>query len=253
MTFQNLTKPQFANLNTANFAAMMILRLSGTAKRLAFPIPYYMLWFVLVFVGACDERLVFGDHGAGNGPTGRLMGKHISKEDWLSMGLAAVAKNGPDGLTVEAMCERAGKTRGSFYHHFSSAADFRGRLLEWWRETFTEQLIEKSERLTRPGKKLDHLNQLAAHLDPAIEQGIRRLAATHDDAGVICREVDRIRTQYLAQLYRQSGHYKDEQASMLARIEYAAWVGFQLTEPEAEPQEMLAMYDSFLRLTGRKK
>ena len=196
---------------------------------------------------------VFAFHGTGNRRIIGLMGKHISKNDWLAMGLVALAQGGPEGLTVEAMCERAERTRGSFYHHFSSAGDFRAQLLAFWRQTFTDALIEKSERVSSASQKLDCLNQLAAHLDPAIEQGVRRLAAAHEDAGEICRQVDARRTQYLARLYRQSGHYDDESALMLAKIEYAAWVGFQLTEPDAKPAEMLAMYDAFLRITGRKK
>ena len=179
------------------------------------------------------------------------MNKRLTKTGWLDHGLEALADDGPQGLTVEAMCERAQKTRGSFYHHFESAGDFQKQLILWWKKTYTRDLIEKVERLGQPGQKLDHLNQLAAHLDPRIEQAFRRLAARSSDAALTCRQVDDTRIAYLARLYAQSPRYSAEEAQMLARIEYAAWVGFQLVAPDATPDEMLEMYQGFLKLTGR--
>ncbi len=179
------------------------------------------------------------------------MSKQLTKTVWLDHGLAAMAEQGPGGLTIEALCGRAQKTRGSFYHHFESAGDFQQQLLLWWEKSYTHDLIEKVERLGQPGQKLDHLNQLAAHLDPRIEQAFRRLAARSSDAALTCRRVDDSRISYLARLYAQSPRFSAQDAKMLARIEYAAWVGFQLVAPDAKPDEMLEMYQGFLKLTGR--
>jgi len=179
------------------------------------------------------------------------MSKRLNKDAWLGLGLEALASEGPEGLTVEAMCKRARKTRGSYYHHFSSAADFQKQLLDWWEETYTHALIEKIEKLGHHSEKLDHLNQLAAHLDPRIEQAVRRLGARSDEAALTCHAVDKARIGYLVRLYEQCPRYSADEAQMLARIEYAAWVGFQVIEPDAKPQEMLDMYEMFLRLTGR--
>ncbi len=185
------------------------------------------------------------------------MSTRLTRQDWLDVGLEALTNDGPDGLTVEAMCTRADKTRGSYYHHFKSASDFQKQLLAWWEKIYTHDLIE---RVGRPGQasekeqaseKLDHLNQLAAYLDPRIEQAFRRLAARSEDAAFTCRSVDETRIGYLARLYEQSPRYSADEAQMLARIEYAAWVGFQLIAPEAKPQEMVKMYEAFLHLTGR--
>jgi len=179
------------------------------------------------------------------------MSSRLSKNDWLDLGLAALADEGPDGLTIEALCERAQKTRGSYYHHFNSGAAFVEQLLGWWLKTYTRDLIEKVERLGHHGEKLDHLNQLAAHLDPRIEQAFRRLGARNQQAARTCRAVDDARIDYLADLYGQSPRFSADEARMLAQIEYAAWVGFQVIAPDAKPQEMLHMYEMFLRLTGR--
>ena len=180
------------------------------------------------------------------------MSKHIKKTDWLEAGMKALAEVGPPGLTVEAMCKRVGKTRGSYYHHFRSGDDFLEQLLGWWLKSYTHDLIEKAEKFSAHNDKLDHLNHLAAHLDPAIEHAFRRLAASNETAARTCKLVDDTRIAYLAGLYGQSSRLSTAQAHMLAKIEYAAWVGFQLIAPDAKPTEMLEMYDAFLEMTGRK-
>ena len=180
------------------------------------------------------------------------MPERLTRSAWLDHGMAAMAKDGPAGLTLEAMCARTNKTRGSFYHHFASAADFQKKLLVWWEKTCTHDLIEKIERLGQSGQNLDHLNQLAAHFDPRIEKAFRRLAASSKGAARTCRSVDNARIAYLTKLYQLSPRYSPEEAQMLAQIEYAAWVGFLLVAPDAGPREMLEMYQAFLKLTGRR-
>ena len=179
------------------------------------------------------------------------MNMRLNKGDWLKLGLEALAQEGPDGLTIDAMCTRAGKTRGSYYHHFSSAGDFLEQLLGWWEKTYTHEIIEKVERLGQPSDKLDYLNQLVAHFDPHLEQAFRALATRSKEATLTCQNIDKTRIDYLAEQYLQSPRYNALDAKILAQIEYAAWVGFQLISPEAKPQDMLQMYNGFLRLTGR--
>lgn len=177
--------------------------------------------------------------------------RRFARRDWLELGLEALGTDGPASLTVEALCERAGKTRGSFYSHFEGTGDFLKDLADHWRQTFTEAPIAATGTHAKAGVRLDHLNQLAVRLDPRIEQGMRKLAA--NDAGVarICVEADRRRMDFLAGLYEQSGKFAPADARMLARIEYAAFVGLQQIAPDAPPAQMRKLYQGFLRLTGR--
>jgi len=175
----------------------------------------------------------------------------LTKQGWLEIGMAAMSADGPDGLTIEAICKRAGKTRGSFYHHFKSTDIYLSELVLWWKQRFTLDVIKKTDKHTKPSDKHDNLNQLAVHLDPKAEQAFRQLAARDKHTANIVREVDDIRIAYLTQLYQHSALYDDKQAAVIAKTEYAAWVGFQLIEPDATPAQMLEMYQGFLELTGR--
>jgi len=177
--------------------------------------------------------------------------KRFALADWLNTGLQALAEAGPAGLTVEALCMRTGKTRGSFYAHFDGTEDFLAQLAAHWRALFTETLIGKTSAVARPSERLDLLNQLAARLDPRVEQGMRRLAAS--DAGVaeICHAVDARRMAFLAHQYQASGKFNAADARALAQIEYAAFVGFQQIAPQASAADMRQLYQDFMRLTQR--
>ncbi|MGL4440692.1 MAG: hypothetical protein ACRCUE_15615, partial [Bosea sp. (in: a-proteobacteria)] len=116
---------------------------------------------------------------------------------------------------------------------------------------FTETVIERNETRGALPDRLDHLNKLAMALDPRVEQGMRRLAAVAPEVAIICQAVDARRAAHLEGLYVASGRFSPEQAHVLARVEYAAFVGFQITSPDAGPAEMASLYQAFVALTGR--
>lgn len=179
------------------------------------------------------------------------MSARLSATGWLTLGFKALAEGGPEALTIEALCTRAGRTRGSFYHHFATIDAYRAALAEHWRGVHTEEVIRRAETRSAPLGKLDLLNTLAAALDPRVERGFRRLAAADAAVATVCRAVDRRRIAYLSGLYQATGRFTDAEAEALARIEYAAFVGFQSIAPDATPAELRATYEAFLGLTGR--
>jgi TetR/AcrR family transcriptional regulator, transcriptional repressor for nem operon len=50
--------------------------------------------------------------------------KQKSREALIEAGLALIAKDGLDGPSLDAICARAGYTRGAFYIHFEDRDDF---------------------------------------------------------------------------------------------------------------------------------
>lgn len=175
----------------------------------------------------------------------------LSQQDWLRLGLDSLREKGLAGMTIEALCQRAGKTRGSFYAHFDGIDQFLAALARHWRQEFTQVLIDQANLRRKPAERLDHLNQLAVRLDRDIEQGMRRLASVDSGVAAVCADVDQRRTDYLAGLYEASGKYGRDDARILAQIEYAAFVGLQQIIPHASAAQMRNMYQGFLRLTGR--
>lgn len=173
----------------------------------------------------------------------------FGKDDWLDLGLKALGEKGPDGLTIDALTARAGKTRGSFYHHFESMDVYRTALGQHWRRTYTDDIIEKVNKRGADDGRLDHLNRLAAWLDPQVEQGMRALAGGDPAIARVVHEVDEVRVAFIEKLYGAETRFSGDDAKALARIEYAAFIGFQTMA--LPPADSIKLYEAFMRLTGR--
>jgi len=175
--------------------------------------------------------------------------KRFGKTDWLDLGLAQLARAGPAGLTVEALCDHAGRTRGSFYHHFADHGAFVLALMLAWKQRHTldvavaAQAAEKDERAQT-------LSNLANKLDHGLERAVRQYAQANQIAQAVVREVDELRTGFVAMLYEQQG-LDPELAHDIARIEYAAFVGCQIVWPDMPAQERMALDRRFAGLVAR--
>lgn len=168
--------------------------------------------------------------------------------DWLALGLTALTEQGPSGLTIEALCRRAGKTKGSFYAHFPAIEAYLAALAGHWRETYTLRLMQEVDKGGAAQDRLIALDRMALALDVRVEQGIRRLAQLDLGVATVCAEVDRERIAYLEKLHGETGHFSADEALALARVEYAAFIGFQQLDLGLSPQELHDCYGTFMRL-----
>ncbi len=165
------------------------------------------------------------------------MSARLAREDWLALGLDRLAVEGPPALQLERICAAAGRTRGSFYHHFRDHADFLDALADHWRKRHTEALIDLS-REGSPTARLRSIRQLATRVDAAVELGMRRLGAGHLRIQAVVDEVDRRRIDYMTRLHRSRPGVTANQATAFAWLEYAAYVGSQVLWPDADPEEL---------------
>lgn len=174
--------------------------------------------------------------------------KRFTRQDWLMLGLKVLRQEGPGGLTVEEICNHAQKTRGSFYFHFENVEAFHVALVTVWKAEFTDKLAMTTPKRTGSN---DLLNQLAVRVDPRLETGIRQLALLHPSVRETVQAADEARVTWLSRLYEESGAYTRSEAQDLARLEYAAFIGFRLLEPELTDARSKELYDAFLRFTDR--
>ncbi|MCV0426789.1 MAG: TetR/AcrR family transcriptional regulator [Roseibium sp.] len=166
-------------------------------------------------------------------------GTRFSKEDWLALGLKQLSREGSAGLTVEALCNLAGRTRGSFYHHFNDHDGFIDLLLQAWKQRNTIDVAD--EILSQaPDKRAQHLSDLANHLDQDLERAVRQFAQSNKTAQRIVREVDGIRTEFVVGLYVDAGLAEDE-ARDIAQLEYAAFVGSQIVWPDMTAEQRVRL------------
>lgn len=167
----------------------------------------------------------------------------FGRQSWLDLGLAVLAADGAEALTIERLCAKAGRTKGSFYHHFPAGGDaFADALLAHWRQAHTERLIDRIEHLPGPRDRRAELDRLAAGLDGGLERAVRRWAGGDERARAALREVDRRRVAYLARVIRDVLRCDEREAEDLARIEYAAFVGLQQVFPEVQGAELEGLF-----------
>lgn len=161
----------------------------------------------------------------------------MGRDAWVALGLERLADVGPRALQLASICAAAGRTRGSFYHHFEDHAAFLDAIAEHWRRGHAEALVE----LDREGVASDRsrsIRRLATRIDAAVELGMRRLGAGDARIQAVVDEVDRRRIDYLTRLHQSRPGVSRNQAAAFAWLEYAAYVGSQALWPDAGPEEL---------------
>jgi len=76
--------------------------------------------------------------GAGRDPVSYQIGDGVTDEeasqDWVTAGLAELAKGGVDSVRVEVLADRLGVTKGGFYRRFKDRRALLDAMLETWRD-----------------------------------------------------------------------------------------------------------------------
>ncbi len=177
-----------------------------------------------------------------------FMANRFTSKIWVQLGIQLLAADGPDSLTVDNLCAKAKKTKGSFYFHFAAIEDLLIAVTEFWQLEYCQAIVSQVPPVSR---RLDRLNWIAGRVDLDLESGIRKLAERNASVAGIVGEADRRRMKWLGDCYEASGKYDREKADALAAIEYAAFVGFRLIKPELAAKDARELYDAFLEFTGR--
>ncbi len=173
-------------------------------------------------------------------------GRRTTRNDWIEEGFRVLAEEGHAGLTVDILCDRLGRTKGSFYHHFAGGRpDYVIALLEEWERRATERLLE-TWRIDAPvTERLRAVNRQAAELRTArLERAIRSWAAAEAEAARVQDRVDRRRLAFLEELCTERMG-DEEAAGRVARVLQLLFVGAQHLEPPLQGSEL---YRSFAAL-----
>src|SRR5262249_60627386 len=95
----------------------------------------------------------------------RAQAKRETREALIHAGLEAFAAEGLDAPSLDAICARAGFTRGAFYVHFKDREDFVVAVMERELATFLDVVIATSDR----AYDLEHtITRFADALEPAL-------------------------------------------------------------------------------------
>ncbi len=170
--------------------------------------------------------------------TTRIDRARTTRRDWIEEGHRILADEGDAALTVDALCNRLDRTKGSFYHHFGGRADFVRAVLEAWEREATDRLIETGRGEGSVEDRLRAVNRQASELRNArLERAIRGWASREALARTAQDRVDRRRLAFLEELCAERMG-AGEAAERLARVFQLTFVGAQHLDPPLEGEEL---------------
>lgn len=144
----------------------------------------------------------------------------LTREQWIAHGLRTLARQGEGALKTGMLAEGLQVSRGSFYWHFESIADFRTQLLATWQERATDGVIREIDSAIVGSARLTLLMKLAFEEDRSLDRAFRSWAASDPVAAEVVATVDARRVAYIAKLLRESG--VDARVS-IPRAEFIYW------------------------------
>lgn len=158
--------------------------------------------------------------------------KRWTRDAWLEHGERQLKAEGAQGLTLERLCLSAGRTRGSFYHHFASTDAFVAALLDRWRARDTDGIGEATLAAADPVERRRVLRRLTAEIDHTLEMAVRRLAETDPRHARRVEEADARREAVLAELLEREFAVGAQRARDAARLIHSIQLAAEMRAPE---------------------
>jgi AcrR family transcriptional regulator len=156
-------------------------------------------------------------------------------EDWIELGAEELRRRGPAPFTVENLCARANRTKGSFYHHFDGIHSFTLAVVGHWTELETEVIARGTELLARasfggdgPMERLQAMWRLTATTDHRLELGVRALALTDPQIAKLVAATDERREAIMTGLLADAYGLDEARAGDFARIFHALHLSAQM-------------------------
>jgi AcrR family transcriptional regulator len=154
----------------------------------------------------------------------------LTKETYFDAALELLTDGGPGALTLAALCERVGATKGSFYHHFESLGQLQAATLAYWstgaRHRAEAEASIDPHRLADPHQRLSCLRQMAVATNHETEVAMRAWAAWYEPAAAAIREIEQRRRDVLVETFVDLG-VDEAHAITLARVGTTLMAGVQ--------------------------
>jgi AcrR family transcriptional regulator len=152
----------------------------------------------------------------------------LSRSSWLEEALKLLHNDGINAVTVDALAEQLGITRGSFYHHFKDKHDLSKEMLDYWKQKWTVEIRDDVDALGLDGlQSLTALANLIVHRKGAGYDIAVRAWAIHDDkAREIVKETDKIRLDFIRKQFEKIG-FKGLDLENRSRL----FLYYSMTEP----------------------
>ncbi len=155
-------------------------------------------------------------------------GAKVTRDEWLDLALALLARQGVGAITVLDLSERLGVSRSSFYWHFRNRDGLIDALLERWDGLNTRSIVQQAEA---PAATIIEavLNIFrcwvdAALFSPRLDLAVREAARRSEPVRQLLDRSDKARMTAIEAMFRRHGYPPDD-ALVRARVLYTMEIG----------------------------
>jgi AcrR family transcriptional regulator len=166
--------------------------------------------------------------------------ERFTKEQWIETALEHLSKTGGAKIHIERLAEKLGVTKGSFYWHFESRADFVETVLDYWHQKETEDVIThmQAQNFSNVKEALQALvNYLLDNNLIANEVPVRSWAVQESRVADRVQKTDAIRKRFIMDQLIAEGH-DQAKAEYFASVFTAYVCGNGFVLPRASRQEI---------------
>ncbi len=117
------------------------------------------------------------------------MADDVTADDWVTLGVALLQREGPASLDVAELCERLGCDPTDFRRHFADKGAYALAIARHWAET-AETAAREARGGRKPSERLLAMLALGVEADVNLERGVRALASDHPEVADLVRAAD---------------------------------------------------------------
>jgi AcrR family transcriptional regulator len=170
--------------------------------------------------------------------------QRLAPEAFFNAAMRILGERGADELTVDSLCAHLGVTKGSFYHHFESTAEFTTGLLTCW-EGVLDQYLELTRAIAEPAGQLEALWPAGMSRPHEAEAALRAWANTNPMVATVIRRADQKMEAYAVE-WISSFVDDPERARLLGHMWVCLITGAQQQRPVDRPRfsQLMAEFTS---------
>ena len=152
--------------------------------------------------------------------------RRLTRDDWITAALAAIADGGLAAVSVEPLAARLGATKGSFYWHFENRdALLEAAISRWEQVTTTDVVAEITAARDAPASQFRRLVAGVIERSEQDRVGPALLAsAAHPAVAPVLERVTAARLGLITVVFRRLG-FTEAQARRRALLAYSSYLG----------------------------
>jgi|GEM_PF-440063 len=162
------------------------------------------------------------------------------RELWLKQGLELLSREGPAALSIDLLCRKTQKSKGSFYFQFKNRDQYISALLEYYESQYPLESLPESQDTEQRMKYRAHLREEAFKIPSRLEIAIRAWSLYDPIAKNFQDGLDKKRLAFSEKNYLRAG-YDPKEARLKAYKNYCTYIGLQQLRSLHSQEEFTAL------------